>query len=224
MEPWKLFGVKNPGNRRKFRNILLAGAAAGLLFLILAGWAALSLFGWLKSNAPPALEALRGQAEAGVQKAATTAPEMRALAEAEIPALMQKISALAPVAGRTLENWLPSGAVPGVDVAGEEPADIPRYEGFIRVHYAAENGERAATYRGRGDFRAVAAHYTARFAEKGWSHRVLSAEAGKEKHEYLAKTARYELDISGGGVVTVIIRRTPATGVARPPAAKEKNQ
>lgn len=68
----------------------------------------------------------------------------------------------------------------------------------MRTRYAAA-GERSVTYEGRGDFRAVADHYTGRLSEKGWAHRILYADGLEERHAYRSGRARLELSVRDAG-------------------------
>jgi len=198
---WLFLGAQALRHSRKLKIALIAGGALLVLILGLTLWAGVALFGWLGGQVPAAWEAAKGQA----------------------PAVTQKIEAVAPGAVQAVEQWLPGKAVPREDVAGEDLGGIPRFEGFKRVRYAVDGDTRSVAFAGRAPFRAVADHYAMRFREKGWTHRILFAEAREERHEYLSPTARYELHVAeSGGIVTVTLRETPRASGGKPPSAAAK--
>ena len=198
---WLFLGAQALRHSRKLKIALIAGGTLLVLFLGLAVWGGIALLGWMGGQVPAAWEAVKGQA----------------------PAVTQKIEEVAPGAAQTVGQWLPGKAAPTEDVAGEDLAGIPRFEGFKRVRYAVDGDTRSVAYAGRAPLRAVADHYAMRFREKGWTHRILFAEAREERHEYLSPTARFELHVvESGGTVTVTLRETPLAGGGKPPSPAAK--
>lgn len=110
-----------------------------------------------------------------------------------------------------MEEWLPGKKPELREVPGEDPGAVPRYEGLVRTLYAVRENSRTAVFEGAADFKLVAAHYHARFIEKGWPHRVLFAAVDEEKYEYRSKDARFEVHVKHlDGAVKVEIVEFPA--------------
>lgn len=195
MNQWLFLGAEAVRRSRKLKMTLIAGTALFFLLLGLAVWAAIALFGWLGGKAPSAWEAVRGQ----------------------VPAVAQQVEEIVPGARQAVEAWLPGKSAARNDVPGEDLADILRYDGFVRTRYAAAEGERSVTYEGRGDFRAVADHYTGRLSEKGWAHRILYADGQEERHEYRSAEVRLELSVrDAGGSISVTLREAPLATASHP--------
>ena len=195
---WLLLGLGALRHSRKLKIALIASALLTLLFLVLAIWAAISLFGWIGGQVPGAWEKVKEQA----------------------PAVQQRIEEVVPGAGQAAERLLPGQAPALQDVAGEDIGGVPRFAGLVRTRYSVEGAARSVTYEGEASFRAVADHYAARFLEKGWTPRLLYADAREERREYLAPTSRFELHIKEGERVSVTLREEPlaAAGGAAAPA------
>lgn len=193
MNPLVLIGMGALKNLRGLKTVLIAGAAILLVSLGLAIWAGVAAIGWLSNQVPVAKEALIAKA-----------PDVR-----------RQIEGVAPGIAQGVDKFL-SGETAMSDVPGEDPGNVPRYEGFVRTRYAVQDASRAAQFEGRAAFRPVADHYHARFKEKGWPHRVLFAAANEERHEYRAQTMRYELHLKqqGGSVSVEIIEFATAQHAA----------
>lgn len=172
MNPLVLLGMDALKNFRGLKTVLIAGAAILLVALGLAIWAGVAAIGWLSNQAPAAKEALIAKV-----------PEVRRQIEGVAPGIVQGVDKLL------------SGESAISDVPGEDPGNVPRYEGLMRTRYAVQEASRAALFEGRAAFRPVSDHYQARFKEKGWPHRVLFAAANEERHEYRARNLRYVLHL-----------------------------
>ncbi len=184
---WLLLGLGALRHSRKLKIALIASALLTLLFLVLAIWAAISLFGWIGGQVPGAWEKVKEQA----------------------PAVQQRIEEVVPGAGQAAQRLRPGQAPALQDVAGEDVGGVPRFAGLVRTRYSVEGAVRSVTYEGEVPFRAVADHYAARLLEKGWTHRLLYADAREERREYLAPTARFELHVKEGDRVSVTLREEP---------------
>ncbi|MFN0040870.1 MAG: hypothetical protein ACKVP2_15260 [Burkholderiales bacterium] len=190
MKPWVLLSLLKAG---RFRYLKAAIAVGGIALLVLFGlgiWAVIAAIGWVSNQAPPAWAKLTGQ----------------------IPDIRKSIEGVMPEAAQAVENWIPGVTKAQKDVAGEDVGSVARYKDFVRTRYSTTAESRLAGYEGRGEFRAVADFYRARFSEKGWSNRVIDASVGEERHQYLGKETRVELHVKdlGGGNVSVIIEEWAA--------------
>jgi hypothetical protein len=210
MNPIVLLGLSALKNFRGLKTVLIAGALILLLLLGLAIWAGVAAFGWLSNQAPAVKEMLSIQV-----------PAARDTLNQKIPELREHIEGIAPEIAQGVEEWLPGKKPEWREVPGEDPGAIARYEGLVRTLYAVHDHSRTAVFEGVADFKLVAAHYHARFIEKGWPHRVLFAAAEEEKHEYRSKDLRFEVHVKDfGGAVKVEIVEFPVAQRADRPQRK----
>jgi hypothetical protein len=180
---------------RGLKITLIIGAAILLLLVGLSIWAASAAVGWLSNQAPVAKQMFSEQVSGAMAMLDNKAPELR-----------QQLEGIAPGITESVQQWLPDKTSGDSDVPGEDLGAVARYEGLVRTMYVVEDSSRTVTFEGRANFRPVLEHYQLGFAEKGWTHRVLFAAAGEEKHEYSASDVRVKLHVKEtGGAVQVAI-------------------
>jgi hypothetical protein len=214
MNPLLRLGLGALKNTGGLKTALYAGIAILLLLLGLAVWAVVSAFGWFSNQVPAVKEILSIQVPAAKQALNERVPEVRRQIENIAPGIVQGV-----------EQWLPGKRPEWREVPGEDPGAIPRYEGLVRTHYAVRDNSRSAVFEGAADFKLVAAHYHARFIEKGWPHRVLFAAANEEKHEYRSKDARFEVLVKhlDGAVRVEVVEFPTAQRADRPPGKPDQS-
>jgi hypothetical protein len=154
--------------------------------------------------------------EALAPEAAARAAELQAQAEAlksSLPDLRQPLDGLAAEAGAALRAPLQqSGAalavataalaalqLPGSDVGGSDPADIPRLPGFVRVAYQQGEGEARVAYAGPAPLREVVDFYRSELSEDGWQVQALESSAAAERLRFEREGRALELVVSADG-------------------------
>lgn len=164
-----------------------------------------------------ALAAEPGQLiEALAPEAAARAAELQAQAEAltsSLPDLTQPLDGLAADAGDALRAPLQQGGaalavataalaalqLPGSDVGGSDPADIPRLPGFVRVAYQQGEGEARVAYAGPAPLREVVDFYRSELSEDGWQVQALESSAAAERLRFEREGRALELVVSADG-------------------------
>lgn len=164
-----------------------------------------------------ALAAEPGQLiEALAPEAAARAAELQAQAEAltsSLPDLTQPLDGLAADAGDALRAPLQQGGaalavataalaalqLPGSDVGGSDPDDIPRLPGFVRVAYQQGEGEARVAYAGPAPLREVVDFYRSELSEDGWQVQALESSAAAERLRFEREGRALELVVSADG-------------------------
>ena len=182
----------------------LAIGAALLAVLLVMGWIAFSLFGWLwgqtRSLADAAPEALRGTAQAVIERAHNAAPGVRDTLEQArdaVPGARQVLDSLAAA---------PKTEMPQRDVSGGDLGPASRYPGLFRVQWQRTETQSSVEYAGRADFVQVLDHYVRAFAAQGFSQSVQSATPRAETHEYSREGERFIVRIEQRSAHEVSVR------------------
>lgn len=158
------------------RGTWLALGLGFLTLLLLLGWAAFSLLGWLW-----------GQGKTLTEGAPEAVRSIASQVEQVVPGAREALGDLVP----TLKPETPPRDVSGADIG-----PVPRYSGLARTHWQRDDRKITVSYAGRADYAAVLDHYAQGFAAQGFAQNVITATPETEAHDYLKGDERVRFEIA----------------------------